>query len=108
MNGIRDGDLYKIVEICGRRIELRYGFYEEFERNSLYSEPIPIYPDLRREPIYTDDGRPIVTGMQEPCENEECEIKEDPCCAFCRYYDHADELIGICLCEANRKLESSR
>ena len=105
MKEIRDGDLYKSVTVHGKTFELRYGFYEEYEKSSRYPEPIPIYPDFLREPIYTDEGYPFVTGMQEPCALAECDIKEDAFCAFCKHYAHEDELIGICLCEANRKRE---
>ena len=46
MREIRDGDLYKTVTVHGKTFELRYGYYEEYERESLFSEPIPIYPDF--------------------------------------------------------------
>lgn len=100
MAKIRDGDLYKIVNIYGREFELRYGYYEEYERGR--GEPIPIYPDLRRQAVYTDDGYALVTQMQELCEHGSSPFK-DGCCVDCKYYKDGEELIGICLNPKNKK-----
>ena len=100
MNKIRDGDLYKIVELYGRRFELRYGYYEEFERES--GEPVPILPNFKDAPVYTEDGFPFVTQMQELCEHGESQFKEG-CCADCRYYRDGEDLIGVCDCPENRR-----
>ena len=103
MNRKKDGDLYKIVTLHGVSFELRYGYYEEFERKG--GEPIPIYPDFRRAPRYTSDGHPFVTQMQELCEHGESRFA-DGCCADCRHYRDGEELIGICTCPENRKIQS--
>ena len=66
MNKIRDGDVYKTITLHGRTFELKYGYYEEYERSS--SDPIPIYPDFKKEPQFTDSGAPFVTAMQDACE----------------------------------------
>ena len=100
MNKARDGDLYKIVSLFGKNLHIKYGYYEEYERT--HGEPIPIYPDFKKEPIYTDDGYPLVTQMQELCDMGESKFKEG-LCADCKYYEHGDDLIGKCTCEANRK-----
>ena len=100
MNKVKDGDLYKTVQLYGASFELRYGYYEEFERAA--GEPIPIYPDFRREPKYTPDGRHFVTQMQELCEHGASQFKEG-CCADCRYYRDGEELIGVCDCPENRR-----
>ena len=99
MNSKKDGDLYKVVTVRGVSFELRYGYYEDFERG--VGEPIPIYPDFRKTPEYTDDGYPFVTQMQELCEHGESRF-EDGCCADCRYFLDGDELFGICACPDNR------
>ena len=95
----RDGDLYKVVTLYGRTFELRYGYYAEFERES--GEPIPIYPDFKKDPLYTSDGYPFVTQMQGLCEHGESKFVEG-CCADCRYYRDGEELIGICTCPKNK------
>ena len=100
MNKIKDGDLYKTVTLHGVTFTLRYGYYEAFERET--GEPIPIYPNFKEKPIYTPDGRPFVTQMQELCEYGESHF-EDGCCADCRYYHDGEELIGVCECPENRK-----
>ena len=102
---VREGDLYKSVTVFGRTFDLRYGYYEEYEKHSKYNEPIPIYPDLRKEPVYTDDGYPRVTEMQPVCDryegNPECEI-----CFGCRHFVRAEELFGICRAENKMKLNN--
>ncbi|MBQ8381003.1 MAG: hypothetical protein IJY18_03835 [Clostridia bacterium] len=100
MNKAKDGDLYKTVTLHGVSFELRYGYYEEFERAA--GEPIPIYPDFKAKPIYTSDGIPFVTQMQELCEHGESSFK-DGCCADCRYYSDGEELIGVCTHPKNRR-----
>lgn len=100
MHKIRDGDLYRVVELFGQRFELRYGYYEEYERHS--SEPVPIYPDLKKSPVYSEDGHPFVTQMQELCAHGESKFT-DGCCVDCKHYSHGDDLIGICTNEKNVK-----
>ena len=51
MNNIQEGDLYEVLEVYGHTFELRYGYYEERERAR--GEPIPIYPDFKKHPLYT-------------------------------------------------------
>ncbi len=99
MQKIRDGDLFKAVKLFGHTFELRYGYYEEYERDS--GEPVPIYPDFIKHPVYRDDGFPFVTQMQELCRHGESKFK-DGCCVDCRYYSHGDDLIGICTNEKNK------
>ena len=100
MNKIRDGDLYKIITVFGKSFELRYGYYEESER--MRGLPIPIYPDFKANPEYTDDGHPFVTQMQEQCPHGSSSFSEGYC-IDCPHYCHGDDLIGICLCVENKK-----
>ena len=100
MSHAKDGDLYKVVSLHGRSFELRYGYYEEREREQC--EPIPIYPDFIKDPQYTAEGYPFVTQMQELCTHGESRFAEG-CCVDCKYYCDGDELIGICLCPQNKK-----
>ena len=97
---IREGGHYKTISLFGKTFEIKYGYYEEYERAR--SEPVPIYPDLKENPVYTDDGYPIVTQMQELCEMGESKF-QDGFCTDCKYFEHGDDLIGRCTCEANRK-----
>lgn len=102
MNKIRDGDLYKIVNVYGRIFELYYGYYDEIERKSPYTDPIPIYPSFIDEPVYTADGYPFATEMQDICSHFLGKEGEDSCFA-CHHFKKGDELIGICKCEQRLK-----
>ena len=100
MSIIKEGELYKTVELYGHQIELRYGYYEEYERKR--GEPIPIYPDLKSSPIYTEEGVPIVTQMQDLCEYGKSRFS-DGCCAECEYFRQCEEMFGICMNPNNKK-----
>ena len=100
MNKARDGDIYKIVALDGKTFEIRYGYYEEYEKRR--GEPIPIYPDFKEKPEYTDDGCPFVTQMQDLCEHGSSRFK-DGFCIDCKYFEQGDDLIGVCRCPKNRK-----
>lgn len=102
MKKANEGDLYKVVELGGRTFELRYGYYADYERDSKYGEPIPIYPNLHSEPQHTDAGYRIVTQMQALCDLGKSRF-EDGCCADCSYFQPIVELFGICGCEAHRR-----
>ena len=104
MKEIRDGDLYKTVTVHGKTFELRYGFYEEYEKSSRYPEPIPIYPKFRKEPLYTDEGEPFVTMMQDACPYYKGEKKRtaDSTCDECKHFKHGEDWFGICICPKNK------
>lgn len=98
-NTIKEGALYKILTAFGKKFEIRYGYYEAYERDT--TEPIAIYPDFRKTPLYTEDGYPFVTQMQDVCKH--CRLKSsDDCCGNCDDFVIGEELIGICKNENNR------
>jgi hypothetical protein len=100
---IKEGDLYKVINTFGKTFELYYGYYEEQDRYGKYNEPIEIYPDFRKNPIYTDDGLPFVTAMQDTCEHY-IKIKDTTDrCIDCKYYQKGEELFGLCKCKARYK-----
>lgn len=100
-----EGELYKLIKLCGNAFEIRYGYYEDYERENEFSEPIPIYPDFLKEPVYTDEGYPFVTHMQSLCEYGNSTYKEG-CCSDCSHFNKGEDLIGLCIC-ANRRLKGS-
>lgn len=104
----REGDLYRTVMAFGRTFELRYGYYDERDRQSPLAEPVPIYPDLLAEPIYTDGGEPIVTMLQDACEHFMGEGKRGPdaTCADCEHMRRGEEWFGICTCPKKRSINS--
>ena len=97
----REGELYKEVSLGGRSFRLIYGYYEDFERESPFNDPLPIYPDFAKEPVYTDDGIPIVTAMQDICK-EYAGPAEGDSCNQCGFFLKGEELFGLCGCPSNR------
>lgn len=100
---LKEGDLFKVIKIFGKTFEIRYGFYEESDRHTSFAEPMEIYPDFIKEPQHTDEGVPFVTAIQVPCENFSGSKDENSTCEECAFYEHCEELIGICTCPQNNK-----
>ena len=96
-----EGDLYKIITTFGKTFELRYGFYEERDRQSPLCEPAIIYPDFIREPLFTEKGEPFVTMMQDACRYYKGSTKrtQDSTCAECKFFKHGEEWFGVCICK---------
>lgn len=99
----KEGDLYKIIQIHGKTFEIRYGFYEECDRNNQFAEPIEIYPDFIKQPQYTDAGIPFITAIQTPCRHFSGKRDTNSVCEECAYYQHGDEMLGLCTCPHNKK-----
>lgn len=105
LNIPKEGDLHSVVSIGGYTFELRYGYYEECDRQS--GEPFVLYPDLKTNPLFTEEGNRIVSAIQSICEHyaiPEGRGKED-CCYTCAYYSNRTDDIGICRCERMRQNE---
>ena len=101
----KEGDLYKVVNTYGRTFEMRYGYYEECDRQSPLCDPVVIYPDFIKEPVYTDDGTPFVTMMQDACRSYKGGAKRtvDTTCADCKYFERGEEWFGVCKCKLRKK-----
>ena len=99
----QEGDLFKIIEAHGKRFEIRYGYYEDVDRQNPYLDPIEIYPDFLKNPLYTENGVPFVTAIQKPCEYFRGELDEENTCYQCAYYERCEELLGVCKCKENKK-----
>ena len=95
-----EGDLYEQVSVYGKTFEIYYGYYEEFEKNSIYNDPVPIYPDLISSPEYDDDGNRIVTQMQIACEKYSGSLDEDSC-GKCVHFKKGHKLFGLCTKDEN-------
>ena len=105
----KEGDLYGVVTTFGKSFELRYGYYEECDRQNPLCEPIPIYPDFLRTPLYTEDGKPFVTMMQDACPYYKGDVKwvEDTTCGECKYFLRGKEWFGLCRCSKNKRKEQA-
>ncbi len=99
----KEGDLYKEITVGGKTFEIVYGYYEEFERGGSFNEPMPIYPDLINEPLYTAEGIPIVTAMQNVCESYSEKTDEDSSCSDCAFFQRSEDLFGFCNCPQNKR-----
>lgn len=99
----KEGDLYKEVTISGNTFRLVYGYYESFERESPFNDPMPIYPDLIKEPHYTAEGILIATAMQNICEYYNGKNDEDSSCSDCAFFQRCEELFGLCNCPQNKR-----
>ncbi len=99
----KEGELFKVIQLHGKTFEIRYGFYEECDRNNHFAEPVEIYPDFIKHPQYTDEGYPFVTAIQSPCQHFRGEKNENSTCEECAHYSHCEELLAICRCPHNQK-----
>ena len=98
----KEGDVYRELIICGQAFTLRYGYYEEFERESPFNEPMPIYPDFIENPLYTAEGIPFVTAMQDVCVYYVGKDGGDSC-SECGFFRKSEELFGFCRCAQNKR-----
>ena len=104
VSNIKDGALYKTIEIGGTRFDIYYGFYNEREKKLGY-EPTPIYPDFDKNPSYTKNGTLIVAVYKDLCEHfkplpQTIELNG---CVNCVYFDKKEECIGLCKCTAKQR-----
>lgn len=97
-----EGDLYKVYEVAGFTFEIRYGYYEENERGRV--EPLPLFPDFRKTPVYTADGYPLASLIHSACKHyESTKPKPENGCGDCIYYSNQRQEIAVCQCEKRRK-----
>lgn len=106
-NPPKEGDLYKEVTVGGKTFRLVYGYYEDFERESRFNDPIPIYPDFIKTPHFTDQGIPFVTAMQDICKHYSGK-KDSDSCSECVHFQKGEELFGFCHCPQNGQLLPER
>ena len=101
----REGDLYREVSAFGKTFELRYGYYDEKDRQSPLCDPAVLYPDFLKTPTYTESGEAFVTLMQDACDYYQgIEVRtSDTTCADCKYLKRGEEWFGICTCAENRE-----
>lgn len=100
----KEGDLYKELTIFGNTFRILYGYYEEFEREGKYNEPMPVYPDLSSSPVYTEEGKPIITAIQDACSYYKgSSNSEGDGCSGCQYFKICEDLFGLCECPSRKR-----
>ncbi len=100
----KEGELYKVITLLGKTFEIYYGYYEDSDRYSKYAEPIEVYPNFIKEPIYTDEGIPFATAIQKPCQYFRKVKDINDCCGDCAYFKQGEELLGTCICDKRKKV----
>ena len=103
----KEGELYRVVTTFGRTFELRYGYYGESDRQNPICEPAVIYPDFTREPLYTDDGEPFATVIQDACPRYKGDDRRglDTTCGDCDHFRRGEEWFGICTHPKNKRCD---
>lgn len=104
MGGIKEGTLYKSVEIEGVLFDIYYGYECEGERAHGW-DPSPLYPDFAKNPLHTKNGKPFALIYDEPCDEylPISKTTECICCANCKLFEKREEIIGVCNAEKRRK-----
>ncbi len=98
----KEGELYKVYEVGGHTYEIRYGYYAENERGRV--EPLPIFPDFRKEPVYTADGYQLAALIHSACRYYKSDkVKPENYCGDCNYYSDSKQEIAICKCKKRWK-----
>lgn len=97
-----EGDLYKVYTIDNLSFEIRYGYHVENERGRV--EPLPIFPDMVADPVYTRSGIPVTAYVQAPCGHYAPRHHAHPeeWCGDCLHYGGGREKMGCCLCPERR------
>ena len=105
-----EGELYKVITTFGKTFELRYGYYGEKDRVNPLCDPVVIYPDFTAEPLYTENGEPFVTVVQDACDCYKGKNKRDPntTCEECKFFQRGEDWFGICTCAKNRKPQNGK
>ena len=104
---------WKICRAGGREFEI-YRKYDDF-----VGYEIGIYPDFRKHPEYTAEGRPFATAADDACLHGKPRAPEDDAadgsrdryssygdCGGCAYFYREEtpwDIIGVCMCEALRR-----
>ena len=96
-----EGELYKELTVGGHYFEMRYGYYEERDRDKC--PPVVIWPDLSDGKKRCQEGYPLVTQVQDPCPYySPTEGSKDQWCGDCIHYTGQHREIGICRCEQRK------
>ncbi len=99
MKDIKEGSLYKSIEIDNNIFNIYYGYYSDKERELW--EPMPIFPDFIKSPVFTCEGNPFTRADQDICEHyrPKSNASGENWCNDCMHFKLYEEIIGICRCD---------
>lgn len=103
MGNNREGDLYKVITVDGVSFEIYYGFYGDVERE--HWEPMPVFPNFKKNAVYNGDGFAFATADQDVCEHfvPKKSVSNEGWCHDCNYFHLKEEFIGVCKCPQNKE-----
>ncbi len=102
MHAVKDGDLYKTVEIGGVTFRIYYGYSTQGEKENGW-EPRPLYPEFLESPQYTKNGEPFATVFQDVCEHFQPKENKRRWCEDCLLFEKCEKYIGICKCDKRKR-----
>ncbi len=102
MERVKEGTLYKRLKIKNISFDIFYGYNSETEREKW--GPVPVFPDLVKNEVFTETGERIVRADQDICHlySPKKSVSGENWCNDCKYYSHGEEIIGICRCKNNK------
>ncbi|NMP38065.1 MAG: hypothetical protein GX051_08120 [Clostridiales bacterium] len=108
-----EGELYGVFTVAGHTITVYYGYMDERDRETELIQGdniVPVTPDFLKNPLYDENGAPLVTDIQDTCEFYAPESPEEPeeWCRDCKYFPPDKPKIGVCLCENRRCKEKTK
>ena len=94
---VKNGELYKSVEVEGVRFDIYYG-YESENVKRLGWEPTPQYPDFNTQPTFSPQGKRFTLTYGEICNDYQpiSKTTERICCQNCKLFNKKEEYIGLC------------
>ncbi|MGI6499951.1 MAG: hypothetical protein ACOX1S_03560 [Anaerostipes sp.] len=97
-----EGEVYKVYEIEDKSFTIYYGYYSDLDREG--EVLLPIFPNFYLDPVYTKEGFPYCTRIQDTCHHYCCRHggSGDGWCSDCVYYPDESMEIAVCMCNKRK------
>ncbi len=102
MDRINEGELYKVITVEEKSFHVYYGYYSDTEREMW--EPVPIFPNFEKEPVFTNEGKPYTRADQDACEHylPKPDVSGEDWCNDCKHFSLGEDVIGVCRCDKRK------
>ncbi len=99
MDKVTEGSLYKAITVENQTFHIYYGYYSDAERERW--DPVPIFPNFRENPRFTEMGNPYTRADQDICECYEPKpkVSGEDWCNDCIHFRKGEDVIGTCQCD---------